>query len=107
MRQVLENNAGHRAPFIKAALGSLPDALSASDQAVFEKTREAIVAEVRGKLGLRLANSIANALKLKNIKEYRENHPQEKKEEAKPAPQASSKEDKNDERNKQTHRQCP
>ena len=67
--------------------------MSASDQAVFEKTREAIVAEVRGKLGERLANSIANALKLKHIKEYRESHPQEKKEEATPAPQASSKED--------------
>ena len=63
---------------------------------------------MRGKLGERLANSIANALKLKHIKEYRESHPQEKKEEATPAPQASSKEDQqNDERNKQTHRQCP
>ena len=107
MRQVLENNAGHRAPFIKAALDNLPDDEKASGQAVFEKTREAIVAEVRGKLGERLANSIANALKLKHIKEYRESHPQEKKEEATPAPQASSKEDKNDERNKQAHRQGP
>ena len=76
VRQVLEHNAGHRAPFIEAALDNLPDALSASDQAVFEKTREAVVAEVRDKLGERLANSIANALKLKHIKEHRESHPQ-------------------------------
>ena len=79
MRQVLENNAGHRAPFIKAASDSLPDDDKASDQAVFEQTREAIVAEVRGKPGERLANSIADALKLKHIKEYRKSQPQEKK----------------------------
>ena len=68
-------------------MGSLPDADKASDKAVFEKAREAIVAEVRGKLGERLANSSANALKLKRIKEHRQSHPKE--EAATPAPQAS------------------
>ena len=76
MRQVLENNAGHRALLSKRALGNLPDADKASDKAVFGKTREVIIDEVRGKLGKRLANNIANnianALKLKSIKANRE-----------------------------------
>ena len=48
MKQVLEHNAGHRAPFIQKALGTFPDADKASDKAVFEKTQEVIKDEVRG-----------------------------------------------------------
>ena len=105
MRQVLENNAGHRALFTKTALDNLPDTDKASGKAVFGKTRAVIIDKVRGKLGERLANSIATPLKPMHIKENRESHPKE--EEATPASQASSNEDQtNDARNNQTHRQC-
>ena len=77
MRQVLENNAGHRALFINTTLDSLRDAEKASGKAVCGQTREVIIDAVRGKLGERLANSIANALKLKHIKEHGESHPKE------------------------------
>ena len=69
MRQVLEHNAGHRAPFIKKALDTFPDADQASDKSVSEKTQEVVKDEVRDKFGERLANSIATAFKLKRIKE--------------------------------------
>ncbi len=91
MREVLENNAGHRAPLIKQMHWRPSQTPTRLLTKQYWKIRKVARGEVRGNLGERLANSIANAFKPNHIKEYRENRPQTKEE----APPPPSKEDHN------------